>query len=264
MIANREINRLRYLQAMGVQTLVAHRPLPGAAPSRRLCLWTGLATGLTTGLASAGSTQPSDGLATPEPTAAGNAKPTSASTPGAASIGAHTQSLRQALDDPSVPKDPSGDDALTRSGCPPLARGESRDAERFSVAVLAAAGHLWVEDLGDSALAREQVDLVAAMARALTHPQAPEGRPKLAQFDWPMHGNVQLDLSAREALASLASFLERQLQERECRAIVCLGAAASARLAQLSMACPRVDLPATRELLAEPGLKRDAWVRLSV
>jgi hypothetical protein len=129
--------------------------------------------------------------------------------------------------------------------------------------MLAAAGRLWVEDLAGVALAREQVDLVAAIAAALQHPQPVSGRPRLVQFDWPMHSNRQLDLGPEEARASLLSFTQRQLQELECRAIVCLGDAASRRLASLELAIPIVNLPGTRELLEDPWRKRDAWLALS-
>jgi hypothetical protein len=135
-------------------------------------------------------------------------------------------------------------------------------ADPFSLAVVIAGGRLWVEDLAGSPLAREQVELIGAMAGALHHPRTLGERPLVTQFDWPLHSNAQLDLGPDEAAVSLASFLDRQAGERDCVALVCLGEAAAKRLAGLELACATLTLPATRDLLADPRRKREAWERL--
>lgn len=231
---------------MGIQPLVAHRALPGARPSRRLRL-----------------KHPAPGPAEPPQTA--DTRPAAtAKLGGSTAVYAAPEALRESL---SAPSDSRPSRAVPTAPSEPQKRDEVADtsarlSERFSLAVLMAAGRLWIEDLAGSALAREQVDLVAAMALALSHPEAPGERPSIAQFDWPMHGNHQLDLGPEEARVSLESFLRRQMQERDCSAIVCLGEGARTRVSGTDLGAPVVVLPGTRELLQEPVRKREAWAAL--
>ncbi len=124
------------------------------------------------------------------------------------------------------------------------------------------AGRLWLEDLGSDALAKEQVRLIHAMATALLHPEPLGEEPRVAQFDWPMHGNLQFDLGSEEAARSLEGFLGRQIDEGAVVELICLGDAAAARVAGLTLACARRRLPSTRDILREPQRKRDAWREL--
>lgn len=232
-IREREIARLRALQAMGITPLVARRGLPGAAPSRHLRL-------------RAAASAPARGRDSEAPPASAAAGP-SATT---------AQALRDSLS-------PRGEkDAAPPATPAASAPSAGASTEQFHLAVVQAGDRLWVEDLHAAVLAREQVDLIAAIAAALLHPEMPSNRPRVAQFDWPLHGNRQLDLGADEAAASLASFLNRQLDERGCIELMCLGDAATARLRGLTLACARRDLPSTRELLAEPLRKRELWAAL--
>ena len=108
------------------------------------------------------------------------------------------------------------------------------------------------------ALARQQLELVAAMGRALTHPATAE-EPVTSEFQWPMHANQQLDLGADEASASLEGFLLRKLDDNACVELICLGEAASELVSGLKLPCARRQLPASREMLTEPQRKRNAW-----
>ena len=232
-IREREIARLRALQAMGITPLVARRPLPGAAPSQRLRLRAVPPAPLSAG-----------------PDASASARPT------AVPQSAVARTLRDSL--------ARGQDAVAAPPAPTIRRAPvaGTSMERFRLAVIQAGARLWVEDLDDAVLAREQVDLIASIAAALAHPEVSSERPRVAQFDWPLHGNRQLDLGADEAAASLSSFLNRQLDEHACVEIMCLGGAATERLRPLALTCARRDLPSTRELLAEPLRKRELWAAL--
>jgi hypothetical protein len=130
---------------------------------------------------------------------------------------------------------------------------------RFRIAAIQAGGWLWLEDLGDMPLAQEQVQLIAAMATAVC---AGGGKPVVAQFDWPMHNNQQLDLGPEAATVSLGSFVERQLTDGQCAGLVLLGETVGPRLPS-NLNCPhRVALPGTRAMLDDPALKRRAWAGL--
>lgn len=103
---------------------------------------------------------------------------------------------------------------------------------------------------------------MAAIARALEHGAGETAEPVVTQFDWPLHGNRQLDLGADEAAVALSSFLERRLDEQACVELMCLGQAAAERVAPLALSCPVRRLPATRALLSAPLRKRELWREL--
>lgn len=151
--------------------------------------------------------------------------------------------------------------AQTAPAAAPTSPQRSR-GERFRLAVLVCAGRLWVEDLGEEALATDQLSLVAAMGRALTHPELDAASPRSAQFVWPLHDNQQLDLGAEEAAASLGGFLRRQLDENACVELVCMGEAAAKRLHSLPLPCAKRIVASTREVLSKPNLKAALWREL--
>lgn len=193
----RELQKLACLQSLGLQLLVAKRPLPGAAPS-----------------------VPSVDIGNKVPGPAPAIRPQVAE-----------------------------------------ARGPEAGIPAFHLAAVVAGGCLWLEPLAGPELEQEPLQLIRAMAFALQ--RKPES-PQVTRFDWPLHSNRQLDLSAGAAAAALTGFVLRQVQDRRCRALVLLGQAAGEHLQQPELdAVPIVLLPATAELLAHPQCKREAWQALA-
>jgi hypothetical protein len=227
MTASQEIRRLRYLQAMGVPVYVSRRNLPGARVSRRL------------------------GLRAPQPPA-----PPAAAAPVASARAA----LRESLARPQPGRHATG--PATPEAPPAEASPAASTGERFSIAAVISGGRLWVEDLGSEALAVEQLQLMAAIGRALSHPQCDAEAPRVAQFDWPLHDNPQLDLGPAEARAALESFLRRQIGEHGCASVMCCGEAVAARLGAAALPVPVHRLPDSRSLLRDPARKRELWTRL--
>ncbi|MFU8765136.1 MAG: hypothetical protein ACNA7T_11450 [Haliea sp.] len=132
----------------------------------------------------------------------------------------------------------------------------------FHLAAIVAGGCLWLEPLPGPELEQEPLQLIRAMAFAL---QRRPDSPQVTRFDWPLHSNRQLDLSAAAAAAALTGFVLRQVQDRQCRALVLLGQAAGEHLLQPQLdGVPIVLLPATQELLAQPHSKRKAWQALAL
>jgi hypothetical protein len=87
-------------------------------------------------------------------------------------------------------------------------------------------------------------------------------RPDIAQFDWPMHNNQQLDLGEAAAGAALASFLGRKIEQQRL-GLVLLGPASARRVQVAELACPRVALSySTVAMLDDPSLKRPVWTEL--
>ena len=227
-LAANEIRRRTYLQALGIDQYVSRRNLPGAAPTRRLIIQ---------------SAQPKTA-----PLAAGAAPIVPATEP---PLQAPSGMLREALNQTG--------DAKPESSSPMAAETAPRaeqTVEQFSVAVLRSGGWLWLQDLAGLPLAREQVQLVAAMGKALAPGANVETLP---QFDWPMHQNQQLDLGTEAAAMTLNTFLARHLTDT-CQGLVLLGEQTVSRLGGLAPESARcLILPATRDLLATPGLKQQAW-----
>ena len=150
MTAAREIRRLRYLEALGIVPLVSRRSLPGAAPTRKLRLRAG---------AAAQKSEAPAAVAHPAADAAGD--------------------LRRSFADGTPQRRASARAEITE-GAAAVGKPPVSPAERFSLAVFHAGPDLWIEELADPVLAREQVELVAAMARALAHPQVSVARSRNA------------------------------------------------------------------------------------
>jgi hypothetical protein len=131
--------------------------------------------------------------------------------------------------------------------------------ESFSIAAVAVGGWLWLEELEHALLAREQLQMIRAMALALGGEAAAQA-PDISQFDWPIHRNTQFDLGDEAARAGLQGFLSRQLQRQRCAGVVILGEACGRRLGPDGPdGLRRVQTVSTAAMLADPGLKRRAW-----
>lgn len=183
--------------------------------------------------------------------------------PGTATAPAVAEELRRSLRPAAKKERPQplqrrhADSESRQTPADPAAR------ERFSVAAVISAGRLWLEDLQQDALAREQVQLMVAIGRALDHPTVDTAKPMVTQFDWPLSSNPQLDMGPAEARAALAGFLRRQLAEHGLREVMCCGESAEQRLQGCEMPVPMHRLPETRALLEAPLQKRDLWRALS-
>ncbi len=231
----KEMRRLAYLEAMGVDSYISRRPLPGAAPTHRLRLAVS-----------------APAVAQPSTKAITGREDLRALVPG--------QAAR------SSPDTEVTADQILRSA-QDRAMASSSPAPRFSLTIIIVGGWLWIEDLDGQPLAKEQLQLVQAMgqsvARLAPEPVAVPDTPQLMSFDWPIHSNSQLETGAEAASASAASFIARQLDQHRCRGLVVLGARAKARVQLPQPGLERVVfLPASGELLDEPELKQQAWVHL--
>jgi hypothetical protein len=119
---------------------------------------------------------------------------------------------------------------------------------------------VWLEELGYPALAKEQVQLLRAIASALG---LESSRPAITQFTWPIHRNRQLDQSEAAACAALTGFVARQLQLAGARAMVMLGDDVVGRLNPGELQTEnRITTVSTAQMLSEPLLKARAWADL--
>lgn len=222
-----ELKRLAYLQAMGTDTYISLRQLPGAAPTRRLAIVRKLPPAAT-------ALEMGDGIA----------------------------ELDQLLQAP-----PARATAI-RSADPELEPVRSPAAEvslRFSLAAVSCGGWLWLEEIGRTPFSQQQLQLLQALTGALgfVAGQVAAGvakPPELAQFNWPIHSNRQLDLGEEAARASAAGFIQRKLDTLDCHGLVLLGQSCASRVALDQLDCARLlRTVSTSAMLQDPLLKRQAW-----
>ncbi len=226
------MRRSVYLQAMGVDSYVSRRQLPGAAATRRLTIL----------------------RAAPSPAAPTAAPPRV----DAGSMGR-----------PAAPVEIPHLDGGKPAPAPAAAAARPAPGEpapRFSLAAISCGGWLWLEEL-DCPLSPQQSQLVQAMAEALgtvfgNDTSDPGGRgptrAAASQFDWPMHSNRQLEQGEEAARAGLAAFIQRKLED--CKGLVLLGRACEERVPLGQLACSRVARTAsTADMLRNPLLKKQVW-----
>ena len=229
-----------YLDTLGIDRYVSRYQLPGAATSPRAAI-------------NVPDLSPEPVETAPPAPPAQSRQP--ASSVVAPAIEVESSSAKQRLS----PAD------STRSSRPPA---ETQTLPRFSIAIISAGNWLWVEELDGMPLAREQVQLVQAMAIALDHAAGGDSRtpspasPEVAQFDWPMHDNQQLDQGKDAAGAALVSFIERRLAGN-LSGLVLLGERTSGRVPLQALTCGHVVLPhSSADLLSNAVLKQQAWSAL--
>jgi hypothetical protein len=239
-----EIRRMAYLEALGIDSYVSRNQLPGAAPTRRLAIVSTRATPLPQG----GARETPSVRAIPTP-----AQRREAGThPGVGPV-AHMENTvpLPVLVEASLPRGPA--------------------VPRFSLTAIVAGDWLWLEELAGMPLTTEQVTLVQSMAQALivhreprTETGIPAARPvaappAVAQFDWPIHTNHQLDLGADAARASVAGFVGRRLEQHGCHGLVLLGQSCALRVPLQEIKILTVSTASSAEILARPALKRTVW-----
>lgn len=212
-----------YLAALGIAHYVSRVDLPGAAPSRRVPV-----------------------PLSPPPRAPAPEQAPVAPTP--APVPAESGQAPKVLNQPLTPR--------AAASSPRPAPVRQQPVEQFSLAAVRAGPFLWLEELPEAVISREQVTLIRAMTRALG---LVDHQVQVAQFDWPMHNNRQLDLGEEAARVALGSFVARQVEQQGCEAVILLGEASGRRLGELPGELPVVATAGTGQMLSTPAIKRQVW-----
>jgi len=227
-----ELRRRSFLQQLGIDTYISRSQQPGAASTQRLLV----------------KRQPPADLG---PAQVKTDPQNIALTPVART--APFTDIASKLS-PSPKKQPAREADVQTD---PDKKGAVKPLEPFSVTAMVSGHWLWLEELPHGVLSRDQVHLVQAMARALG---VAEAKCNTSQFDWPIHNNSQLDLGVEAARAGLAGFVQRRLEQFECRGLVVLGRACQGRLAIQQLRVQRcVSTRSTAEMLVAPQLKKQVW-----
>lgn len=229
-----ELLRSQYLGAMGIDSYISRRQLPGAANTRRLVI---VPTIVTREQQVPPAAEVSDGRV-------------------ASPADAVTKLPMQQIADFSRASSVAVRPAESEVEKSQVSTQPISSQVRFSLAAVIVGGCIWLEELPNETLATAQVQLIHSMARAL----GGKDKPVVSQFDWPMHNNQQLDLGAEAAKASVGGFLQRHIDQRHCTALVLLGEDVAARVALEQMGAVRsVTTLSTAHVLANPNLKKAVW-----
>lgn len=247
-----ESRRVSCLQAMGMTLYASRRQLPGAASSRRIY-------GLNAPLP---APEPAATSATVRPSLVCDERPV------VLAPGADSSASAPLVGNAQSAAAPRSADRVSQLSHPisisPAVHSPSEAGEvyRCSVAAVMIGKQLWLEELGSLPLTREQVQLMRAMAGALGWAVSVSSTQ---QFDWPLHDNSQFDLGQQAAASALQAFVTRQVSQ-ECTCIVALGKVVQSLLIGKQLPLPLLCTHATRELLQQPQLKREAWhqIRLAL
>ena len=152
---------------------------------------------------------------------------------------------------PRAPAEEAGDAAADCSEPPATSWRDVTSDTPLSLLLVTSGDVLWVEVLEDQLLRQEQLQLIAAMARAI---RGASVRCAHQQFDWPpATGSAIAASGGMEGM--LSGFLHRLTSDHATRHIVQLGACE---------ALPATDLPIHRvpsslEMLRDGSLKQSAW-----
>ena len=145
----------------------------------------------------------------------------------------------------------AGDIATDRGEAPTGAQSNVGADTPLSLLLVTSGDVLWVEVLEDQLLRQEQLQLIAAMARAI---RGASVRCAHQQFDWPPAAGSAIAASGGME-GMLSGFLHRLTSDHATRHIVQLGACEVLPASDL----PVHEIPSSLEMLREGSLKQSAW-----
>lgn len=142
--------------------------------------------------------------------------------------------------------DVAGDENSAASGAPVV----------FQLLIVEAGAWLWLEQIEDNLIRREQLQLVEGMARSISQGGAVNLRHH--QFDWPLANHAHLPKDAESAKQSVAGQLRRLARERKALGMILMGPSCS-EWVSVPPALTQLNIPSTLSMLEKPLRKREAW-----
>lgn len=129
--------------------------------------------------------------------------------------------------------------------------------EPLSLVMVISADILWIEVLEDQLLRKEQLQLIAAMARAVRGTNVHCAHQR---FDWPPAHQSALSNAKGGMSDLLKGFMQRLIRDRATRQMVLMGPCDC-----LPHTClPLLEIPSTVSMLHDGSLKQQAWDVLKV
>ena len=150
-----------------------------------------------------------------------------------------------------APAEETDEAAGDRNESPATAKAGVTSDTPLSLLLVTSGDVLWVEVLEDQLLRQEQLQLIAAMARAI---RGASVRCAHQQFDWPPAAGSAIAASGGME-GMLSGFLHRLTSDHATRHIVQLGICEFMPASDL----PVHEIPSSLEMLKEGSLKQSAW-----
>lgn len=230
-----ELRRMAYLDALGIDSYVSRTQLPGAAQTHRLAI-------------------------VPLPASA------ALDSAGGSEQGSPLRHLRDISPPSRRAKTSEEETSSSSTHRDREASAGNEQVPRFSLTAIAAGNWLWLEELAGMPLTTEQVRLIQSMAQALVQCCGEKDsalgaatRPEVAQFDWPIHNNRQLDQGEEAARAGVAGFVGRRLEQYGCAGLVLLGQTSAEWVPVQQLGIFTICTASSAEMLVNPALKSQVW-----
>ena len=125
-------------------------------------------------------------------------------------------------------------------------------SEPVSLVMVTSADILWIEVLEDQLLRKEQLQLIAAMARAV---RGTSVRCAHQQFDWPPAHQSALSSAKGGMSDMLKGFIQRLIRDRATQQMVLMGPCDCLPDTGL----PLLEIPSSVSMLRDGSLKQQAW-----
>ncbi len=237
-----EIMRRQYLNHLGFTPLLSRYDPPGAAAARRLTAPTPTDTALKYQEAATESVSPQMGRTGQQPPL-NTGMVVDMIHPGPPT----DQSARSTLEG----KEKSQTD-ISSLGAHSPAVDQPTPSEPVSLVMVTSADILWIEVLDDQLLRKEQLQLIAAMARAV---RGASVRCAHQQFDWPPAHQPALSSAKGGMSDMLTGFIQRLIRDRATQQMVLMGPCDCLPNAGL----PLLEIPSSVSMLRDGSLKQQAW-----
>ena len=124
--------------------------------------------------------------------------------------------------------------------------------EPVSLVMVSSADILWIEVLEDQLLRKEQLQLIAAMARAV---RGTSVRCAHQQFDWPPAHQSALSNANGGMSDMLKGLIQRLTRDRATQQMVLMGACNCLP----DVGLPLLEIPSSLSMLRDGSLKQQAW-----
>lgn len=228
-----EIQRLSYLDAMGIESYISRSNLVGAAPTRRLAIAARVTAAVSQDSGQVPVVDVRARLGPPDEPPAASAKTT-------------TKAIANAIAN-AVPEAPAQQSSAATDNVPV-----------FSLVATLAGGRLWLEEIPRGREpGPDYQQLLLAICSAQGWSVAP---PQVDVFNWPMNSSAQLDHGVDAARQGVRGFLQGRLDRHQPQGVILLGPLDLSWFEPGLLALESVlELPAAWHMLRQPGLKRQAW-----
>ena len=150
---------------------------------------------------------------------------------------------------------PASDPVLSGDAPEPITNPALETTTSLSLLMVVSDDLLWVEQLEDQLLRREQLQLIAAMARAI---RGVEVRCTHQQFDWPPAGQVSPAGTQHNLREMLSGYLHRLTSDHAIGHIIHLGPCTVLPASEM----PITQVPSSLDLLRDAAQKPRAWEAL--